>query len=324
MPPVYYLTKKPSTMNRSVRILTTLAVAVSISFVACNKGDKGEADYTTQLSTQSDDHTRVSSDMEAADVELMDAIESNPSFSGRLDGSAGITALCNATATMDSTATLRRLTVVFTGANCLGNRTRTGTVVLTMPLATRWKDQGAVLTATITNLKIVRVSDGKSITVNGTRVLTNVSGGRLFQLATLQTITHTVTSNNMSVTFDNGETRTWQVARKRVYTYNNGAVLTITGTHTEGSTSGVAEWGTNRFGNTFVTAITQPLVLRQDCDFRVTSGQVQHTRLLADATVTFGLNSTGAPTPCPGANPYYFKLEWTGAGGNAHSLLFPY
>ncbi|MDB5253353.1 MAG: hypothetical protein JWP27_2522 [Flaviaesturariibacter sp.] len=311
-------------MNQKVRILAAIAVATSIGLIACKKSSKGEADYSIQLATQSDDHSRVSSDMEAADVELMDAIESNASFSGRLDGTSGITALCNATATMDSTATVRRLTVVFNGANCLGNRTRTGTVVMSMPLATRWKDAGAVMTATITNLKIVRVADGKSITINGTRVLTNVSGGRLIQLATLQSITHTVTSNNMSVTFDDGTTRQWQVARKRVYTYNNGAVLTITGTHTEGSTTGVAEWGTNRLGNTFVTAITQPLILRQDCDFRITSGQVQHTRLLADATVTFGLNSTGAPTSCPGANPYYFKLEWTGAAGNSHTLIYPY
>src|SRR5690606_23393363 len=116
-----------------------------------------------------------------------------------------------------------------------------------------------------------------SITINGTQTYTNVSGGLLINLPVLGTITHTITSSNMSVTFDNGSQRTWQVARQRVFTYNNGVVITVTGTHTDGSVIGIAEWGTNRFGRSFITAITQPLVLKQDCSFRVGSGKVVHT-----------------------------------------------
>ncbi|MBC8033135.1 MAG: hypothetical protein H7Y03_03255, partial [Chitinophagaceae bacterium] len=42
------------------------------------------------------------------------------------------------------------------------------------------------------NLKIVRVADGKSVVLNGTQTYTNVSGGLSRNLASLQTIVHTI------------------------------------------------------------------------------------------------------------------------------------
>jgi hypothetical protein len=188
----------------------------------------------------------------------------------------------------------------------------------------RWRNPGAIVNVNIQNLRITRLSDNKSITINGTHTYTNVSGGLLINLATLGTITHTITSSNMSVTFDNNAQRTWQVAKQRVFTYNNGIVVTTTGTHTEGAISGVAEWGINRFGRTFTTAITQPLVVRQDCSFRLTSGMVSHSTSVYNATVTFGLDSNGNPTSCPGAGAYYMKIVWTGPGGNPHTIIWPY
>lgn len=311
-------------MKLNLRTMGVLAIATTLTLTACKKDRSSGEDLSTELTTQSDDQTRFAAEMESTDGEINDVAESTASFSGRLADAAGIAAICNATITADSTATLRRLTIVYNGLNCAGTRTRTGTVQLSMPLGTRWKDAGAVMTVSLQALKITRVSDGKSMTFNGTRTLTNVSGGRLVQLATLGTITHTVTSNNMSVTFDDGTSRNWQVARKRVFTYSGGAVLTITGTHTDGSTTGISEWGTNRLGRSFVTSITQPIVIRQDCDFRITAGQVLHSRLPAEGTVTFGLNASGAPTSCPGTGTYYYKLVWTGAGGNSFSVIRPY
>ncbi|HEY0355689.1 MAG TPA: hypothetical protein VGC29_05770, partial [Flavisolibacter sp.] len=127
----------------------------------------------------------------------------------------------------------------------------------------------------------------------------------------------------ISITFDDNSQRTWNVARKRVFTYNNGVVLTITGTHTEGNNTQIAEWGTNRFGHAFTTSITQPLVFRQDCLLRLTSGQVKHEGF-ATATVTFGLDASGNATTCPGSGHYYLKINWTGPNGNSQELIKPY
>jgi hypothetical protein len=103
-----------------------------------------------------------------------------------------------------------------------------------MAQGVHWKDQGAQITLTFHDLKITRVSDNKSITINGTQTYTNVSGGLLINLLTLGTITHSITSSNMSITFDDGTQRTWNVAKQRVYTFSGTNVsITISGTHTE-------------------------------------------------------------------------------------------
>jgi hypothetical protein len=248
-------------------------------------------------------------------------LETTPGFNGR---GAQIQTICDATIVVDTLSNPRTITITYNGTNCIGNRTRTGVVVLSMAQGVRWRNAGAVLNVNFQNLKITRLSDNKSITINGTQAYTNVSGGLLINLPTLNTITHTITSSNMSVTFDNASQRNWQVARQRVFTYNNGIVITSTGTHSEGGISGIAEWGTNRFGRTFTTAITQPLIIRQDCSFRLTSGKVAHTTPVFNATATFGLDASGNPTACPGAASYYMKIVWTGPGGNSRTTILPY
>jgi hypothetical protein len=177
---------------------------------------------------------------------------------------------------------------------------------------------------TITNLVITRVIDNKSITLNGTKVITNVTGGLLRNLATVGTIQHNINSSGMSITFANGNQRTWQISKKRVFTYNNGIVISTTGTYNDGTTSGISEWGVNRFGNAFTTSIISPLVIRQDCNFRLTGGQIQHNKMARSINVTFGLDVSGNPTSCPVAGPYYLKAVCTNAAGNVITFILPY
>jgi len=237
---------------------------------------------------------------------------------GRMEGKP----ICDASIVVDSTSNPRTITITYDGTNCWGNRSRTGVVTLSMPANMQWKDAGATVTVTISNLKITRVLDNKSITINGTKTITNVSGGLLINLAGQGTITHTIASSGMSITFDNGTQRTWQIAEKRVFTYDNGIVITTTGTHTDGNTTGIVEWGTNRVGNAFTTSISTPLVIRQDCNFRLVSGAVTHTIPSATATATFGLDVAGNPISCPTGN-YFFKLVWTG-NNKTFTVILPY
>ncbi|MER3464413.1 MAG: hypothetical protein C4329_08390, partial [Chitinophagaceae bacterium] len=136
-------------------------------------------------------------------------------------------------------------------------------------------------------------------------------------------IVHTITSNNMTITFDDNTQRSWSVARKRTFSYNNGIVLSIIGTYSDNTTNGICEWGTTRFGTAFVTAITQPLVFRQDCNGRLVSGQIEHTRLSATATATFGLDASGNPVSCPNG-AYYMKIVITRTGQQPVTVLLPY
>ncbi len=310
-------------MKKNLRLLIAAVIAISVCFTSCKKTDTTN-NNNDDLITHSDDQARVAEETDEVANDANAVIDGYNEFSGRPPLGTVNNIVCHGTVVLDSTDLLRRLTITYNGVNCFGNRIRVGVVVLTMPLGTRWRDVGAVLTVDVRNLRITRVRDNRSITINGINTYTNVNGGLLRDLSTLGTIIHEIASPGITVSFDNGSQRSWQIGRRRVFTYDNGIVITTTGTHTDGATTGISEWGVNRFGNSFVTAITAPMVIRQDCDFRLVSGQVTHERLLANVVATFGLDATGVATSCPGAGTYYFKIVWTGANGIVRTYILPY
>ncbi len=309
-------------MKKQLRILLAVVALATATFTSCKKTDNNNnSDYTNEFSAQSDDQAQVSGETDAIADDANTIIDSHPSISGKPFGISSL--ICDATIVVDSVSNPKTITITYNGNNCFGNRSRTGVVVLSMPQAQHWSDAGAILTVTYQNLRITRLRDGKSITINGAESFTNVSGGRIRDLAISGPVTHSIASSGLSISFDNGTQRTWQIAKQRVFSYDNGIVITTTGTHTEGTITNVSEWGTNRFGNAFVTSITTPLVVRQDCSFRLVSGAVTHHRLIADIVVTFGLDAQGLPISCPPGS-FYFKVVWTGLNGVVRTVILPY
>lgn len=330
------------------RIAIAICLLSCISIYSCKKDNSsGTGNNTTNVATESDDQSQVSSESDNVTDDANTSLNGQASFSGNSSSSASLSGstavnsvdantmnssfvdvhhlICDATVTYDTSNNQRVITIVYDGTNCWGNRTRTGTVTVTMPVGQHWKDAGATATIAATNLKITRVRDGKAIQISGSKTFTNVSGGLLTDLATLGTITHTVTSPGISVTFDNGSTRVWQVAKQRVYTYDSGVVVTITGTYSDGTNTGIAEWGTNRNGNSFKSIISAPKVIRQSCDFRLVSGQNTVVKDNGTSVITFGLDANGNATGCPGTGgTFYFKLVWTGSNGQTFTIIRPY
>jgi hypothetical protein len=311
-----------------MRLIAMTALIAAVTITACKKSSKTEeADETTvsqQLTQHADDQSRVSNDLDAVDNDINVAVESTPTF-GRLAHVQQVMQLpCDATVTFDSTATDRRMIITFTGSACDSFRTRTGTITIAMPRTQHWRDSGATLSETIANLKITRRSDNKSITINGSRTVKNVTGGRVATIQPGTAVVHTI-DGAMSITFDDNTVRQWNVARKRTFTRPvNNITMSISGTHTDNGITGIAEWGTTRYGVAFATQIAEPLKFNQECQFRLGSGKVVHTRLAHSLEVTYGLNAQGVPTGCPGANPYYYKAVWTGANGISQTVIRPY
>jgi hypothetical protein len=317
------------------------ALALTIIMYACKKDNNSSTNTTSSsdLQTQSDDQTQVTNENDAvtADVNAVLSTESSVTGSSVQPGykygiaTEGVdtvkTELCNATVTLDTSSSTHTLTITYHGNDCSVADSRTGTVVISWPAGQAWHTEGAVITVNIQNLKITRLRDNKSITINGTHTYTNVFGGSLADVyaGKIASVTHKITSDNMSVTFDNGTTRTWHVARQRVYTWSGNAfVITQTGLHTDGSVTGISEWGVNRWGNSFETAITTPLVVDGNCSYRLTSGVITTIRPEVTTTVTFGLDSTGNATTCPGTGQtYYFEIVWQ-IGGKSYSAILPY
>lgn len=327
-------------------LFSTIAVAVTFTglIVACNKsngvGNSGStaSNGTTaaEVQTESDDQTQVSNEMDAMTNDVNNSLNASTAFSGsttaynsgvQTTGGGGSIVLdlgiCDANVTTDTANGLRQIIITYNGANCWGNRIRTGTVVISIPIGVRWRDSGAVVTVSIQNLKITRVRDGKTITLNGAYTYTNVTGGLLIDLPTLGTITHTINADSVTIQFADSATRVWSVAKQRVFTYNDGIVVTTTGTHSDGTNTDVAIWGVNRYGYSFETLITQPMVIAQSCDSRLTSGQTETIRPALTLTITYGLDSDGNPTGCPGTGYYYYKAVWV-INGKTYTFIAPY
>jgi len=308
--------------------LVKLLPAILCFFVlvtSCKKDKEPSKDTTPEIEigTHADDGSMVAEEIDAIATDVNTLVEADASLSG--DASVVDEAICDASVAFNLESDPMTITVTFNGAACGIKRKRTGVVVLSMAKGSHWKDQGTAITVTYQNFKVTRNYDKKSILINGTQTYTNVSGGLLYQTASLGSIIHRISSDALTIKFDDGTARTWSVARQKEFTYNNGLVITVTGTHSAGNEEGIAEWGTNRFGTSFTTSITSPLVVKQDCDFRITSGAIRHKTDAYIATATFGLNATGEATACPGSGNYFYQLGWTNiANGNNFTVILPY
>lgn len=307
-------------MKHKLALLPCLALAGTFFLQSCEKKvEKKESLDDTELVVHSSDQAMMSGEMDAVTNEINVPLETT--VTGRQENGL----LCSATIVYDTANSQKKLTITYNGDDCPKYRSRKGVVEISIPAGVKWSDEGAEVTVKYIDLKITRNSDKRYIIINGTHKVTNVSGGISWHLAMGKaSITHTITSSNMSVTFDDGSQRQWQVARQRVYTLQNGGSITITGTHKEGSQNNVAEWGTDRFGKAFFTSITEPLVISGNCQYRLISGQLKHERALSTATLSFGLDAQGTvQTSCPGGS-FYYKLSWTGIAGNALTYIAAY
>ncbi len=297
-------------------------VALTVCFSGCKKAEETFVDHFPESYVHSDDQARFSTELDAAINDVNFVVEMTPGFTGK--SPVVLHPVCDATIDADTLSNPRVLTLTYNGNSCLGARKRTGKIIISMDATKRWKNPGAAVIVNFQNFKSTRLSDNKDMIFNNKVLLTNVSGGVLSELSSHSDITHTIFSEDLDITFDNGKEWSWKTARNRVYTESNGIVITTTGTYAGGNLRGIADWGNNRFGNPFLTPILIPLVIRQDCNFRVVEGKIEI--ILTDrlyATAKLGLDSGGNPVSCPDSS-YYLELYWRDSQGSRRVARLPY
>jgi hypothetical protein len=322
-------------MKKGIIRFSILLLSSILIFTACNrKNDVTPDDSSAQIQNGNDDHN-ASIESDAALNDANKAISDQIAMNGARIAAGPIPIVltgAGATYIYDSTATDRRITITYDGTTIINGRTRTGKVVGTIPKKTgnvsvHWTTPGAVLTLKCTNLKATRVSDGKSLTLNGAKTVTNVSGGDIKTLAATGTgsIVHKIKGTD-TLTFDNGGKRTWNVARTRTITkITNGYSISISGDTTIDGHSRVAMWGTNRAGIAFYSTISTPVVWNDtSCSpFFVPVSGVRIIQGLEHAlSITFGVDNSGTvvTTGCP----YGFKLNWVNVKGELKEVVRPY
>lgn len=289
------------------RFAILLIAVLGLSLTGCKKEkNTGPSDPTTlqQLST---DQQAV----EATEEESMNDV--NMYLSG---GNLKSTTMLPCNATIDSTAVINDTMVVYityNGLNCRGNLYRTGQVEIRKPVGIRWYQAGASVRVRHINFTVTRVRTQKSVTINGERVYQNVSGGVIWQLGNnLDAVVHKVWGW-VNVSFDDGTTRAWNVARQKTFTGvpPDSLVLTTDGFGSADGLDNLVIWGVNRNGENFYTQILQPVVHREVCEWDPCAGVKKHSIPSASksATLTFGYNSNNEPITGDEC-PTKYRVDW--------------
>ena len=273
-----------------------------------------------------EDSREVQGENDAAVNEINDVISNSKRASGRSSEAEGTSGICGFA--VDSVKiTQDTILLKYNGVTC-GNRTRTGTIRLSWAHGTKWKNVGAVIKIDYINYKIVRASDQKSIMLNGTQNLTNVSGGTWVELVLFnQSIVNSVTGTNLQATFEDNKTAVYNINRKITYTFPN-SILTIKaeGIGSNGILNDLENYGTARNGDVFTSQVTVPIIWNATCGGAVLQGAVTVSNVTKsyDLKFLYGVDVNGnVQTVGANACPYGWKIQWT-ANGISNSKVLGY
>ena len=205
-------------------------------------------------------------------------------------------------------------------------RTRSGQIKVQLTGGTSWADAGSVLTITYINFKITYLITNKSLTLNGTKTLTNLNGnnwvGFIFNNVPLK---YRERALGINVTFEDGSHAIWNSARTTEWDYlqsNSSIKFTSNGDTAVNSYSNVDSWGVDRYNQTFTLNYQSPWISNSYCGFwSPTSGTVTLHVGGVDYTLTLGVDQSGNASTLNCA--YGFKVTWTTSNGNG-SVVFGY
>jgi|APCry1669188970_1035186.scaffolds.fasta_scaffold00004_40 hypothetical protein len=311
-------------MMKTTKILSLglfLAILVAFGTTSCKKDkttNPGDSN-TTSLQNLANDENQVSAATDEANSDINAVIGGT----GGLKSTAGWHLPCNAT--IDSSTVLQDTItyyITYNGTNCRGNLDRHGKVEIKKNVNTRWHQAGAVVYYKFIDLRVTHVHSNKSVTLNGQKKYTNVSGGLVWMIPQYISSVTFKDEGYMNVTLADSTTKSWNLARQTTFTFSttdNDYVLTVDGFGSAGGYNNLVLWGTNRNGEQFYTQILQSVVHRAHCGWDPCSGQKKHM-IPGDskgATLTFGYDSNDQPTTdCPTK----YKVDWY--KGNKSGTLY--
>ncbi len=255
------------------------------------------------------------------------------------------------------TSNLPKITVTFNSFRCEvpGSVLREGRITYEMLEGNNIGEKNSVSKFTFINFKVTELSTGKSITYNGEKIITNLSGGKLKNLGHCHgnyldqiadylhndeghdghgyandncdcRLIQRVRSSNFRVTYDNGSELIRNTAKVKVFykmIFNNYSMYVLPDTTVAGQTK-VADWGTLPNGKQFFNIIEEPIVYQSCFRFcKYTEGtkvrKVIHGR---ETTTIFGVKQNGTEFPnclAYGKLVYYFNSK-----GDSIANVIPY
>jgi hypothetical protein len=298
--------------------LSAAVIATSLTFTSCKKKED-KVDETGQTST---DSRQAISENDLSIQDINTTIKDIPLMNGRQKPASAKTTTLSCGLSVDTlgihTGTVK---LNYDGITVCNNRKRSGSIKLTIigySSTHHWKDAGCVMKVDYLNYRVTRASDGEYIELNGTQMLTNISGGTWWELYTFTqpNLASSVTGTNLSVNFNGAGTATYNINRKFTYTLSSTYILSCTGEGigSSGSLNNLENYGTTRDGDAFTSEVSTPIVWNSTCgSWAPLAGKlsikVPSKGLLLDCL--FGVNSSGTSISV-GANQcaYGWKLDW--------------
>ncbi len=283
--------------------------AVTLSSCKKDKLEKGSMDYTS-VSNLSDDELNV----EQVSNESMEDVEGFLNYQGNDNFKSGGRVPCNAT--VDSTEVVNdtiTIYITYDGLSCNGRRYRTGQVEIKKRVGTHFGRPGASVQIRHIDFTVSAPNGSRAMTINSSKIFTNVTGGFVFMLGHngFNSLVHRL-QGRMNISFSNGTSRTWLVARQKTFSGTRGnLLLSVDGFGSSGDYTNLVTWGTNRNGEDFFTQISESIVYKQACTWDPVSGSKFHQIPSADksALVLFGYNSDLQPITGDEC-PTHYRIDW--------------
>ncbi len=307
--------------NKLIYSLSIIMLTAGLVFTGCKK----KKAFKEEDGQSSADSRNVITENDAAMNDVNTEIGNASVWHGKSAGTNELYKALGITATgysIDLTDTANGSIKINYDGTTINNRTRTGAIRLTIQdytLGKRWKNAGCKLKVDYLSYKVVRASDGKSVQLDGTQMVTNETGGNWWGLLvwhTQSSLATSVTGTNLNVTFEDGKTAVYNINRKFTYTLPGG-ILTCTGEGigSEGDLNSLENYGTTRDGDTFTSQVTTPIVWNLTCGWWAPiqgAADIKVADKEFDLRVTFGVDASGnSITVGSNSCPYGWKVEWT-------------
>lgn len=294
------------------KLLLLIALIVGFSFTGCKKSSDNNTNEDVKYSTLQSTTNDNNSVDKIIDESLMDA--------ENLIGTTKSTFNVPCNVTMDSTRVVGdTITKYFTynGNNCNNTFKREGKMEIKHHVNTHWFNIGATIFIKHINFKVTKLSNGEWKIFNSDKKHINVLGGLIVQLGNGVTIIKHRTTGNVDVTFQNNQTKSWQISRQKIFILDNTNLrMRVEGFGEADGYNHLVTWGVNRDGENFYSKIDSVVVFKQECDWDPCSG-VRFITIPSDnknATITYGYKNN-LPVPL-GECPTQYKLYWVKGSNN--------
>ncbi len=308
---------------------------------SCSKTEytiiKTTADSATQIITSGDEmNINYEFDQgvnEALLATSLSRIAGGDSLAGSVDLFGTISQVTIDTSHINDSAQIR---LSYFGKNADQTKGRTGDITVHFTRDNNgkiipWKTPGATITLTFTQYEVVILANNKSLWMNGTATITNLSGGLLKKPASISL--HSTDSlqdrvkGNITFTYNDNvtliQTWTWNMYQLRTFNMPTTTLTsTIIGDTTVNTSTGVSTSGTTRFGYVFYTQILSPVVQSISSSYLLSnplSGEKAIHGIQEPMQVDYGVDANG--NAVLSGTPYGYKISWIGNGGQAVTVV---